>query len=155
MRKPVHIHLERRLPHARDAAYAWLTDFDEADVERAGAVVEMRKVVERGPGRIAYEGETSVLGRRSHGRTEVTLQPPDRWEARVVSGPRLGSFTHYRLVPEGAGCFLTVDYHFLVSPSSRHRLLRLAKPLVARELRKMWDGFAAAMDEELPTLARA
>lgn len=149
--QPVHIRVERAFPHARDPAYGWLTDFDEHDTERAGAVIEMRRVVERAPGRIVYEGETEVLGRRSSGRTEVTLHPPDRWEARVVSGPRTGSFTHYHLVPDGAGCRLTVDYRFVLDDPRRQLLLRLAKPLVARELRKMWAGFADAMRSELKT----
>lgn len=145
----VSILIERRLPHARDAAYAWLTDFEDADAQRAGAVVEMRRVTHRSPARIVYEGEQVVLGRRSTGTTEVTLHPPDRWEARVVAGPRLGSFTHYRLVPDGAGSRLTVHYHLQLDDARRMFLLRLAKPLVKRELSKMWDGFVGSMAGEL------
>lgn len=146
---PVHIHLTRRLPHPRDEAYAWLTDFEDSDAERAGAVVEKRHVTQRAKDRIVYEGEQVVLGRRTSGTTEVTLQPPDRWEARVLSGVRTGSFTHYRLVPDGAGSHLSVDYHFTLDDPTRMLLLRIAKPLVARELGKMWDGFVASMASEL------
>lgn len=147
---PVHIRLRLRLPRAPDAAYAWLTDFEDNDVERAGAVLEMRKVIERAPGRIVYEGEQVVLGRHVTGTTEVTLHPPDRWEARVTKGPRLGSFVHYRLVPDGAGSHLTVDYHLTLVDKRRMLLLRVAKLLVKRELAQMWDGFATAMEREVP-----
>lgn len=149
MSSPVHIRVERESPIARDAAYAWLTDFDEGDAERAGTVVEMRRVLERAKDRVVYEGETVMLGRRTRGTTEVTLTPPDRWEAKVTAGPRTGSFTHYHLVPHGAGCHLTVDYHFVLDDARRMLLLRIAKPLVRRELAKMWAGFASAMEREL------
>ena len=150
MTSPVHIRVTRAFPHGRDAAYAWLTDFEDADAQRAGAVVEMRKVIERSKDRIVYEGETSVLGRRTWSTTEVTLSPPDRWEAEVTHGPRKGSFTHYHLVPKGEGCHITVDYHFLLDDPKRMMLLRIAKPLVKRVLVKMWSGFADAMQRELP-----
>ncbi|HUR68001.1 MAG TPA: SRPBCC family protein [Candidatus Thermoplasmatota archaeon] len=150
MPSPVHIRLSREIPAQRDAAYAWLTDFQDSDVDRADAVIEMRKVIERSPTRIVYEGEQVVLGRRSTGTSEVTLHPPDRWEAKVIAGPRTGSFTHYRLVPVGSGASrLTVDYNLIINDPQRHFLLRLAKPLVKRELSKMWDGFEAAMRKEL------
>ena len=147
---PVHIRVSRAFPHPRDRAYLWLTDFEEGDVERAkGAVLEKRKVLERAKDRVVYEGETQVLGRRTWSVTEVQLTPPDRWEAKVTKGPRTGSFTHYHLVPEGDGCRITVDYHFVLDDPKRMMLLRLAKPLVKRDLAKMWAGFAEAMRREL------
>lgn len=149
MPSPVHVRVIRDFPVPRDEAYAWLTDIQDSDVERAGGVIEARKVVERTPTRIVYEGVTEVLGRRNPSTTEVTLAPPDRWEARVTQGPRLGSRTDYRLVSLPSGTRLTVDYHFVLQDPKRHVLLRLAKPLVAREMRKMWDGFAASMEKEL------
>lgn len=149
MPTPVEIVVERsfRVPPAK--AYEWLTDIDDADVERTDAVLESRKVLERAPDRVVYEGETEVLGRRIFGRTEVALRPPDRWEARTVSGPRKGSFTRYHVAPEEGGSRVRVHYHFILDDPTRHVLLRVAKPLVRRELRKMWDGFAAAMEKEL------
>lgn len=149
MSSPVHVRVVRDFPVPRDDAYAWLTDIQESDVERTGAVIEARKVVERTPTRIVYEGVTEVLGRRNPSTTEVTLAPPDRWEARVTQGPRLGSRTDYRLASIPAGTRLTVDYHLVLQDPKRHLFLRLAKPLVAREMRKMWDGFAASMEKEL------
>lgn len=150
MARHVHIRVERAFAAPRDAAFAWLTDFDEGDAERAGAVIEMRKVVERAKDHIVYEGETAMLGRRSWGVTEVTLHPPDRWEAKVTKGPRTGSFTHYHLVPQGTGAsHLTIDYHFILDDPRRMMLLRILKPLVRRELGKMWAGFAEAMEKDL------
>jgi hypothetical protein len=146
---PVRIRVTRRFPFPRDAAYAWLTDFDDADAGRAGAVVEERRVLERGPRRVVYEGVTQVLGRRSLSTTEVALDPPARWRAVVTKGPRTGSETDYELVPTPDGCRLTVDYRFVLQDPKKHFVLRLAKPLVARDLGKMWDGFGAAMDREL------
>lgn len=147
---PVRIRVVRRFPFPRDAAYAWLTDFEDADAARAGAVVEMRRVVARSPGRVVYEGETAVLGRRSWSRTDVALQPPDRWHARVTDGPRTGSETRYHLVPAAeGGCALTVDYDFVLQPKARMLALRVLKPLVKRELEKMWDGFEAAIAQDI------
>ena len=152
---PVHIRVVQRFDRPLADAYAWLTDFTEDDAKHAGAVIQTRKVRERGPKRVVYEGETEVLGRRIWGVSEVDLAPPDRWEARVVEGPRKGSRTTYHLVPRGAGCEITVDYRFVLDDPRRFLLLRVAKPLVARELRKMWRGFAAAMSRELPAVGRA
>lgn len=149
MPSPVHVRVVREFPVPREDAFAWLTDIQDSDVERAGAVLETRKVVERTPTRIVYEGVTEVLGRRNPGTTEVTLAPPDRWEARVTQGPRLGSRTDYRLEVVPAGTRLTVDYHFMMVEPAKHLLLRLARPLVARAMRKMWAGFGAAMEQEL------
>ena len=147
--RPVRVRVVRRFPFPQAAAYAWLTDFEDADAQRAGAVVETRLVVARSPGRVVYEGETRVLGRRTWARTDVTLQPPDRWEARVTQGSRAGSETRYRLAPTPDGCELTVDYAFVLQPRARMLLLGLLKGLVKRDLERMWDGFEAAMRAEL------
>jgi hypothetical protein len=56
---------------------------------------------------------------------------------------------HYHLVPDGAGCRLTIDYHFTLLDKHQMFLLRLAKLLVKHELGKMWDGYVAAMAREL------
>lgn len=147
--RPVTIRLTRRFPHPREAAYAWLTDFQDEDADVAGAVVQARKVVERGPKRVVYDGETEALGARVSSRTEVDLAPPDAWHARVTRGPRTGSATDYRLVPVEGGCELTVTYRFVLRPAGRMLAFRLLKPLVRRELGRMWDGFARAMDADL------
>lgn len=154
-RDPVVVQLKRRLPHERGAAFAWLTDIQDSDVERAeGAVLAERRVIERGPDRVVYEGETAVLGRRARSTTEVKLHPPGRWEAHVIAGPRKGSWTDYEIVPADDGCALTVTYHFVFDDPRRMILLRLAKPIVKREIRKMWDGFARSMAAELPRAQR-
>lgn len=150
MRAPVRIVIERTFSVPVADAYAWLTDFRDDDVERAqGAVLRARRVVERSAKRVVYEGETEVLGRRIASTTEVDLAPPDAWEARVTKGPRTGSVTRYRLFPDGAGSRIRVEYGFVLQDGLKHLLLRLAKAKVRRDLARMWDGFAAAMEAEL------
>lgn len=145
MPRPVSIRLARRLPLPVPDAYAWLTDFQDDDAQRAGAVVARRKVVERSASRIVYEGETEVLGRRNPATTEVLLHPPDAWEARVVAGPRLGSWTTYKLTPDGPGSRLELHYRFLHEKPFTRLAMRLVKPKIRAELERMWDGYEAAM----------
>lgn len=149
MAAPVQIQVRRTFAHPADAAYAWLTDFRDDDAEIADAVIEKRHVTQRSADRVVYEGETSVLGARAWAITEVRLRPPLRWEARVLDGPRKGSTTDYELAPRPGGCEVTVTYRFVLADPKRHLALRLAKPLVRRQLSKMWDGFARAMDAQL------
>lgn len=143
------IEITRDIPVAVDAAFAWLTDFREEDAQLAGAVVKKREILERGKDRVVYRGETETLGRASWAVTEVTLRPPARWEARVTDGPRTGSVTEYALVPRGAGSQLRVRYQFAFLEPKTRFLFRLAKPLVRRELGRMWDGYVAAMARDL------
>jgi hypothetical protein len=151
MPSPVVIRIARRLPHPRDGAYAWLTDFQDDDARRAGgAVLRSRKVTLREKTRVVYEGHTEVLGRASRAVTDVTLMPPERWEARVVEGPRTGSWTDYSLVPDGPdACRLSVTYHFVFADPKRQLAVRVLKPLVRRSLARMWAGFAADMARDL------
>ena len=151
-RRPIRIRVVREFPFPRDAAYEWLTDIEDDDVARAaGAVIEARRVIERSPERLVYEGETGSMGRRVWSVTEVTFQRPDRWHARVIDGPRLGSETDYHLesLDGGARSRLTVDYGFVFVSGVTHAIARLAHPILARDLGMMWDGFAASMAREL------
>lgn len=148
--EPIEIRVRQRFPHARDAAYAWLTDIQDDDPQRTGAVLSSRRVVERRKDGLAYEGETEVLGRRVFARTEVTLLPPGRWEARITKGIRTGSTTDYRLEPNGAGCQLIVTYRFVFADARTRIIVRLLRPLVRRALVRMWAGFADDMARELP-----
>lgn len=148
MAEPVRVRIVQRFSQPAPQAYAWLTDIQDEDVDHAGAVIKARKVRERAPGRILYEGETEVLGRRTWGLTSVTMAPPDKWEARVVEGPRTGSFTTYDLRPVPDGCELTIDYRFVFDQKKTERLARLLKPLLRMSLKRMWVGYAASMDRE-------
>lgn len=147
---PVIIRIQRKFPHPAKEAYAWLTDFSDDDDARAGAVIQSRRVKERSPTRIVYEGETSVLGVKAWATTEVTLRLPLHWEARVTSGPRTGSRTDYEMVERADGVELTITYRFTFLDPKRQFLVRLLKPLVRRDLVRMWDGFQADMAKELP-----
>lgn len=153
----VKIQIVRRFPVPVDRAYAWLTDFEDDDVQRAGAVIQMRRVIVREPGRVVYEGETAMLGVRAPATTEVTFEPPSRWRARVTHGPRTGSVVEYELTPEAGATRLQVTYHFVIRPAFRMVLLRVLRPLVKRELSRMWDGFEAALRQDLsaPSAAAA
>lgn len=153
MPDPVHIRIEQEFAHSAAETYAWLTDFDDADDQRAGDVLRSRKVILREPGRIVYEGETEVLGRRIFGRTEIDLHPPNRWEARTVSGPRTGSRTDYVVLSRPGGSLARIDYHFKLQDPTKHMLLSVARILVKRSLKRMWEGFARSMDEEMAATA--
>jgi hypothetical protein len=153
MRRPVTIRVVRRFPHRPSDAYAWLTDFRDDDAQRTHAVVQKRRVKERSATRVVYEGETSVLGAKAWAVTEVTLHPPLRWEARVTDGPRKGSTTDYVMRERADGCDLAVTYRFVLADTKRHLALRALRPLVKRELARMWDGYTDDMAKELPPIA--
>ncbi|HVM46022.1 MAG TPA: SRPBCC family protein [Candidatus Thermoplasmatota archaeon] len=145
--------LRRRFPHPPAAAYAWLTDFDEQDAERAGgAVVGERRVVLRERDRVVVEGVLEVAGRRIPARAEVALLPPDRWRAHIRHARgSLVTFNEYHVASDGAGgTVLEVRYHFALS-TLRHRLRYWlgGRSILRRELEAMWDGFEAAMAREL------
>lgn len=149
-RRPIPIRVVRDLPFPQAQAYAWLTEFGEDDAQRTEAVLKTRRIVESTSTRCVYEGETEALGRRIFSRTEVTLLPPDRWHAMVTQGPRTGSETRYRLESTGAGsCRLVVDYDFRLASPVMHVVARAVRPLLARSLERMWDGFAASMARDL------
>ena len=140
----------RVLPYPVEQAYAWLTDYQDDDPQRTTAVVKRRPVLSRTKDKVVMEGELEMLGARGVGTVEVTLHPPDRWVAEIVKGGGKGSVYEYRLTPHPAGSRLDVAYRVRVRRwSSRLRLL-VARPLLRRELHRMWDGFAAAMEREIP-----
>ncbi|HWG89996.1 MAG TPA: SRPBCC family protein [Candidatus Thermoplasmatota archaeon] len=148
----------RRIPYPLDVAYAWLTDYQDDDPARAGAVIEERTVASREPGRVVLNACLNLLGTKGRGKAEVLLHPPDHWEARILEGSGRGSHYRYRLdpLPEG-GCRLTVVYGVAARRPISRLKVRLLSPLVRRELGRMWDGFAASMERELgpPVVARA
>lgn len=141
----------RELPHPIDAAYAWLTDYEDADAQRAGAVVHERRVVKRDDDVVVLEGHNVVLGRHARGKAEVRLFPSERrWQATIVEGNGRGSVYEYQLTPTDRGCRLDVRYRVRARRWRARVLVRLTRPFVRREIARMWDGFAAAMARELP-----
>lgn len=154
-RAPPHARLvvRRHLAHEPTVAFAWLTDFEEGDVERAqGHVVAARRVVKREGDRITLEGMLEVAGRPIPGHAIVDLAPPGRWHAKLYDRKdRLVTFNDYRVEPDGqGGSWLTVDYHFVL-PKWKHRLRYHlgGRSVLRRELGRMWDGFQGAMAREL------
>lgn len=147
----VRVRYRRPLPFSIEDAYAWLTDYRDDDAERAGAIIQDRKVLEEDEDRIVLEGKLSTLGRRVDGTAVVKLDPPDHWRAHLYdTRGRPSGIYDYRLEPAEEGSELVVDYH-LAAPKLRHKLmLWLGKPLIRRELDTMWEGFVAAMEEEIP-----
>lgn len=146
----VHLRYERTLGHPVEDAFGWLTDYRDDDAERAGAIIQDREVVEETEDRIVLEGDLETLGRRMQGRAVVELDPPDHWTANLydVKGRPSGVYD-YRLEDADDGSHLVVDYEF-AAPKLQHKLLLwLTRPLIRRELETMWDGFEAAMDQEL------
>ena len=140
----------RFLPYPVEQAFAWLTDYQDDDPARTTAVVKRRPVLRRTADRVVMEGELEMLGVRGVGTVEVALHPPDRWVAEIVKGGGKGSVYEYRLTAAPGGSRLDVRYRVRVRRwSSRIRLI-IAKPLLRRELDRMWDGFAESMQRELP-----
>ena len=150
------IHYERDLPHPVDVAYAWLTDYQDDDHERAGAIIKRRIVKEKEldkagrPVRYVLEGELETLGQSTGiGLATIRLDPDARrWSADIGNGRWV---YEYRLEPRAGGSRLIIDYRFGSRRWRRRLLLTLTKPLIRRELDRMWDGFVAAMAREIPT----
>ncbi len=140
---------ERRLDHGLDPAFRWLTDYRDDDAQRAGAIVQHRRVLERSEDRIVLEGELETLGRAMEGTAVVKLDKP-AWTAHLYDTKgRPSGLYEYKLEPDGSGSRLVVSYRF-AAPKLKHKImLWLSKPLIRRRLDAMWDGFEAAMDEEL------
>jgi len=139
----------RDFPHPQPAAYAWLTDFQDSDPGLTDAIQRERRILQRDGNRSVGEVTIEVLGRKGTAQVETTLFPPDRWEARFLSGFSKGNHYTYHLEPTATGCRLTIDYRFAVK-RLRHRLLFFfVKPRLRREIDRMWEGFAAAMERDL------
>ncbi len=146
----------RVFEHPREEAFAWLTDYRADDVERAGGIIEDRTVLQRHENEILLEGELSTLGRVQRGRARIELEPPSRWIAHLEDrkGRDSGRF-EYELADHPEGCKLSVVYN-LAAPRLRHKLmLWTGKLLIRREIDRMWDGFADAMDRELASANEA
>jgi hypothetical protein len=147
----VDIAYRRTFPHDVKRTYAWLTDYQDDDHVRAGAIVRKRTVLRREENLVLLEGHNVNLGRDTRGQAEVRLFPEDlRWEARIVSGNGRGSVYTYQLAatPEGHAR-LEVHYKTCVRRVKGWLLLNLARPAIKREIARMWDGFAEAMGKEL------
>lgn len=146
----VDIPLVRVFRHPVPQAYEWLTDYRDDDHKLAGAVIERRDVVKKDGETVVLDATLVTLGQRGRGKAEVALFPTERrWQATIVEGPSRGSVYSYQLAPHPQGARLDVLYRVRVKRTSRRILLTLLKPLLKRELHKMWDGFERAMDKDL------
>lgn len=146
----VTIRYTRRFPYAPRQAYEWLTDYRDDDHLLAGAIVKRRDVVKKEGNVVHLDGELEALGYHGKGRAEVHLFPDSlRWEARFLEGSGRGSLYTYALTPTKDGCKLVVDYHMRAKRWKARLKLNLARPLIKRELDRMWDGFAKAMEREM------
>lgn len=153
-RPHVLLHYEREFPFSVEQAYAWLTDYQDDDHERAGAIIKRRTVVRREmdkegrPVEFELEGELETLGQSTGtGRAIIRLFPDEkRWIAELGAGRWI---YEYRLVPAKKGSRILIDYRFGSKRLRRRVLLTLTKPLIRREIHKMWNGFDAAMKKEL------
>lgn len=145
------ISYERVFEQPIDEAFDWLTDYRDDDAERAGAIIQDRKVLERTEDEIVLEGELKTLGRVLHGRARVELEPAEhRWVAHLEDrkGRPAGRY-EYELDEHPDGCWLTVDYH-VATPRLRDKLmLWTTRWLARREIGTMWDGFAEAMARDV------
>lgn len=144
---------ERLLPVPPKEAYAWLTDYDDGDGQRAGAVISKRQVLQRTEDRVELEEEVDVLGLQRTVRTVVDLQAPGRWQATLHEDGEPGDVYTYRLAegPDPGTRQLTVTYTYAVDSRPQAWLLGLIRPLIRRKIAQMWDGFIEAMVAELDT----
>ncbi len=156
MTRYVTVEHQRTFHHPLDQAYVWLTDYEEGDAQRAGAVIVSREVVSEEDGRIALDEEISSLGLERSVRTVVELDPPDAWRAQVHHTP--GSepdIFEYQLEPlEDRGCRLTVTYRYAVTSIWERLMLKVLARWIRKEIETMWDGFSHAMDRELTAQTR-
>lgn len=151
MVEPVTVTHERVLPARLDPAYAWLTGYDEADPERAGAVLKEREVLEADDERVVLADRVASMGLEREVRVVVELDPPDAWRATLhgADAANPDRFS-YRLEDHGEGrTRLVATYEYAASTRFERAILWLISPLLARETRKMWDGYEAAMRREL------
>ena len=147
-RPHVSLKYERTFPYPIDTAYAWLTDYQDDDPQRAGTLVRKRDVVRRSDREVEVDGHLEILGRDYEGKAVIHLYPEEhRWMAVIGKG---GWQFHYKLTPLGpASCRLDIDYQMGSRKWLKRLRIQLAKPLIRRELDHMWDGFDAAMRREL------
>lgn len=148
---------ERLLHHPRDRAYAWLTDYEAADAQRAGAVLTSREVVSQEGDRIALDEEIRSLGLERSVRTVVELDPPDRWTAQVhhTPGAEPDLFEYQLEAVDDGSSRLTVAYRYAATNLLERFMLWLLRPWLRKETTRMWEGFEAAMDAELGPQTRA
>lgn len=151
--KPVLVDVpySRTFPFPADRAYGWLTDYEDTDPSLTTTVVKERKVVERRGNVVVMDGRIDILGSGGSGRVEVHLFPQERrWEARIVEGRARGSVYSYQLTSLGPdACRLDIHYRTPVRRWRSRLKVTLARPLIRRELRRMWDGFASGMERDL------
>lgn len=144
------VEIQRHVPYPMDPAYRWFTDFDEFDHQRSTGYLRERRILDASKGQVELEDRVGLLGRERVQTLEVVLQPPDRWEARVVDGDLQGTEAIHELVaaPDG-GSLLTVRTTLSVGLLARLKLALGAGDDLQAELGEAWDGFVAAMEEEL------
>lgn len=155
-RPHVNLHYERDFPYPVDVAYAWLTDYVDDDHERAGAIIRRRTVAKKEldakgrPVLFELDGELETFGQSTgRGIAVVRLWPDEkRWQAEIGKGAWV---YEYRLVPTPKGSRIVIDYRFGSRRWRKRALITITKPLIRREIDKMWDGFAAAMAREIPS----
>lgn len=144
------VEIRRHVPYSMDPAYRWLTDFDEFDHQRSTGFLRERRVLDAPKGQARLEDRIRLLGEERTWTQEVDLQPPDRWEARIVEGGWAGTEAVHELAaaPDG-GSVLRVKYTFSVGLLGRLRLALGAGDALEEELVEAWDGVIGNMGEEL------
>ena len=147
-RPHVSLKYERTFPYPVSVAYAWLTDYQDDDPQRAGTVIKSRNVVRRSDREVEVDAELEIVGKPARGRATIHLYPEEhRWIAIIGKGA--WQFD-YRLEPAGPNAArLKVDYKVGSRRWTRRAMTWLAKPIILRRLDRMWANFDAAMRREL------
>lgn len=140
----------REFPHPIEQCYAWLTDYTDRDPSLTHAVLKERRVLERTPERVLLEVRNEVMGADLAGQAEVLLHPEEFWYEAKGLGRGKGVHYVYRLAPLGPSrTRLDVHYTHRTKRFGTAARMMLARPLIRRQLGKMWDGLAASMAKDL------
>ncbi len=128
----------------REFAFAWCTDYTEADRVLQGEV-GARQILRKGSRAVVYEDLTPTDQGWMWSRQTVTLHPPDRWTAKAVGNYRTWDLVYsLRELPRGRTEFTL---------RGRRRATPLGgknppKAVLEKELRTMWRNLGTAMEQD-------
>jgi len=126
----------------REKVFAWCTDYDPKDPERAkNPAFKARRIVRREANFVIVEDDYEGLPKRI---AKVKLFPPERWEADLQGGLWRGHGT-YRLeeIPEGTK--LTITFQI------RGKNPNVTVKQIRQRGDSVWSNYVSAMEAELKT----
>ncbi|MGD0250264.1 MAG: hypothetical protein ABSB97_05185 [Thermoplasmata archaeon] len=124
--------------------FRWCTDYRPDDSHLIGEEYE-RRILERTPRRVVFEDLWWEPEGWRWRRSEVALRPPAYWHADSVGNVRDASIDYQlKELPDG-GTRLELRMRRRPGPRSKRQP---AKRELENDLRKMWRGFAKALETD-------